>query len=109
VAFWRVIILPGHRITKLRAFFEGKRTSVKLVPYNGRIKKFKGLMMYRVRVDMHGLHTGVFAVKVVYVRSIRGGPFRLDTRNHLYRTCFQDQNPKGGLLTGLNRLNFSTI
>jgi hypothetical protein len=107
VAFWRVIILPGHTITRLRAFFEGVRVKATLTNYRGNIRKFQGLKMYRVRVPLKGLHRGVYAVKVVYFRTIRGGPLRIDTRNHLYRTCYG--NPKGGRLPGLNRLSFSTI
>lgn len=107
VAFWRVIVLPGHSITKLRAFFEGVRTSFTVTTYHGGVRSLRGRPMFRVRVPLVGLRHGVYSVKVVYERSIRGGPLRHSTRNHLYRTCYG--NPKGGRLPGLNRLSYTAI
>jgi hypothetical protein len=109
VADWQVVVLPGHRIRHVRAYFEGVRTTFRRTTYHGNIRYLRGRPMYVVRVPLVGLHTGVFAAQVFYQRSVRGGPFRPSTRNHLYRTCFTDQNPKGGRLPGLNRLPIATV
>jgi hypothetical protein len=109
VASWRVVVLPGHRIKAVRAYFEGVRTTYRRTTYQGGIRYLRGRPMYVVRVPLAGLHTGVFSAQIFYQRSIHGGPFRPSTRNHLYRTCFTDQNPKGGRLPGLNRLPIATV
>jgi hypothetical protein len=108
IAFWRVIVLPGHTIRNLLAFFEGARTQATLTTYHGGVRGLVGRPMYLVRVPLAGLHHGVYAAQVYYRSSDRpGGRFRLHTRNHIYRTCYG--NPKGARLPGLNRLSFSTI
>ena len=109
VATWTVIVHKNHTVKDFRASVEGVKTTFKQGVYTGHVKSWRGLVQFKVHVSLRGLHTGVFNARIFYRVSVRGSRFHVNTKNHLYRTCFTDQNPKGGRNVGLNRLSVTLI
>jgi len=100
-AKWRVIVVRSHRVRGLRAFFEGSRTPVK------KSRTRNGRVMYTVTIDLSGLPRGVYAARVRYRVSVRGGAFRRGTNVSHRRACYG--NVRGGFGEGLNRFPIAVI
>jgi len=94
-ARWRLVVRRGHRVTNLRASFEGVRAPVRTGTRRGR-------QFFVVQIDMSGLQRGIYVARVRY---------RIDGRRSTQIPCSRacGGTPKGGLREGPTRLEVTVI